>query len=126
MEDDKGVRVERWVVSISAPECQFCASVTGYAAAAASVQIGRIFCTDARRLRLRSVTGFHVSMRPRLAEFAAVGRTTPGMAKSRARPATLDPVHGRSGRSVSEGGPLLERLDRVRSGIEKRRGVAWA
>ena len=25
----QGVRVERWVVSISAPECQFCASVPG-------------------------------------------------------------------------------------------------
>ena len=38
----QGVRVDRSVVSISAPDCQFYASVTGYAAAAASVQIRRI------------------------------------------------------------------------------------
>ena len=32
--------LKRWVVSISAPECQFRASVPGYSAAAASIQIG--------------------------------------------------------------------------------------
>jgi hypothetical protein len=35
----KSVRVERWVASISAPKCQFCASVPGYSAAAASLEI---------------------------------------------------------------------------------------
>ena len=32
--------LKRWVVSISASQCQFCASVPGYSAAAASVQLG--------------------------------------------------------------------------------------
>ena len=39
-------------------------------------------CAGARRLRLLSVTGFPVSLRPRLAEFAAVGRTPPGACPS--------------------------------------------
>jgi hypothetical protein len=48
-----------------------------------------------RRLRLLSVTGFPVGLRPRLAEFTAP-RQHMGVAKVLAMPAALDPVGGMS------------------------------
>ena len=96
----QGVRVERWVVSMSAPECQFCASVPGYSAAAASVQIGGYFaCPEVAGSAERDLRGYVWPLLPcppaRQADSAGwpggVGQRPPGRQGSAVAPACLIP-----------------------------------